>query len=165
MRFGPYTMAILKAATDQLSNKQIPFEVEDDKELLAHLEQEWKSLPHTEKRGPTYDPAFLFLHVEEAHVRAHQAELAHYGLSLEQHEEPDFSKEEYVCPQCDKVVAQESGFCATHRVPLLPWSEHIAKQRAAGGNGMSWAGVMTWTVLLLGGVLLAAHYFGLGSEH
>lgn len=151
-KFGPFTATIAKKITHELSKGGVQFEVEEDKEMLEQLEAEWKERTKsqmTNSRGPSYDPAFVFVSVPETLQPTPLLE----GLGLVHHagEEPDFSKEEYVCPQCDRVVAEEAGFCGTHKVPLVTWSQHIANKREHNGSS---AGSHKALIIIAIGVLL-----------
>ena len=146
MLFGPFTANVIKALELKLHALGVEYLVEQDKEQLAELEAEFKrKAKENPRRGPEgYDPAFLFLDIEEKWFESKGPELAELGFTLGD-EAPDFSVQDMVCPECGKLER-----CDTHKLPLVPWSQYIESQRSKGYNGFSTGQI----ALLLGVVLL-----------
>lgn len=162
MKFGPFTMTIARTITDGLSNAKIPFDVEDDKEAYAQEEKTWKEQPPTatKQRGVTFDPAFIFISIEDSLLEEPNPILADLGLT-HHHEEPDFSKEEYVCPTCTKVVAEAPGVCGVHGISLQPWSDYVAKKRDESGAALFTGNQLLWAAVALGAAAFGLYAAGI----
>lgn len=151
-KFGPFSLSVVRALSRKLDELDISYEVSEDRSLLAQTEASWKKSEGSHQpRGPSYDPAFLFLDLDPKTAAGHEATLLELGLA-EVEEEPDFSKEEYVCPDCKRVVSHEAGFCPKHRRMLVRWSEYVA---AKNDSPASKERLLAWVILLLLGGLVA----------
>jgi hypothetical protein len=157
LKFGPYTTSSAKTITSALKRLGYEYTQESDSEVLAEQEAAWKSLPiTTTERGQSYDPAFIFLTLDDKLFDEPNADLAELGLATTDFE-PDFSKEDYVCPKCTSTVSHEQGFCAAHNLALIPWSEKVKAQQEAPPSEVTklisigfiflFIGVIAWVIL------------------
>lgn len=159
MKFGPFTMSAARAIERKLTSSGVSYRVEKDQELLEALEKEWKEKPRVSShQGPEYDPAFLFLEVEPSEADRSRELMAEIGF-VTHAEEPDFSKEEYVCPSCRKVKAEEPGMCSIHREMLIPWSEFVKLKREARDASASFSPETVKWILIFGGLVIAFWVF------
>lgn len=152
MIFGPFTATMMKTITLRLEDIGVAYQFTRDEELLAELEKQRResASPHDHNRGASYDPAFMILEIDDEAYAAKKSELLALGLGVHDEREPDFN-EEYVCPDCDKVVSHEAGFCATHKTPLITWSANVARKREKGTPSSPFA---TWGWIVAGAALL-----------
>jgi hypothetical protein len=138
MIFGPFNSSAMKSLTLALEKLQVPYQFTKDDELLAELER-------SGKKGNANDPTIMILEIEDAVFADKKVELLQLGLGGD-HEEPEFV-EEYVCPDCGKVVAEAPGICPKHTTALITWSEHVEKKRLNQSTGSSIGTNWLWAVL------------------
>jgi len=155
MKFGPFTVSMAKSLTATLEEREINFTIEDDKDVLESAEKSLQSSEGRVPRGASYDPAFIFITLDPNEIESRAIDLVQLGL-VHSLEEPDFSKEDFVCPTCGKQDEQGENVCATHKLPLIPWSEYMQRrQKKAEGALISHAKL---TQMIIVAVILICLY-------
>jgi hypothetical protein len=157
MKFGPYTRTVFRALSADLDRLGIPFTSEQCAETLAEQEAAWKAQPLQGRHGPSFDPAYFFLNIEEPWLQEREEELAELGLIVDP-EEPDFS-DEYVCMKCGKVVSHGPGVCPKHSEILITWSEFVQKKKDAREPSAIPFSTIAWgAAALVGGAYMLSRF-------
>jgi len=142
MQVGPFPKRDIEAISKLLQEAGIPFEVSvDDAAAEAALQTVKNRLP-TSHPDQAIDPATHLFEIPDEKLAELGNLLEPFGVSLASDpDEPDFSHEDYYCPEC-RHHATSPGSCPKHGVVLLTYAQRVQheaeREKAMAGKRLLW---------------------------
>ena|SRR5688572_5714872 len=121
MQIGPFPQRDVDEISKVLQGAGVPFEVQVDQEAVEKALAEAQQRRSTTMSNEFMDPATHYFEIPDDRISELGNLLAPFGISLESDpNEPDFSEEDYYCPECHHH-STSPGACPKHHVPLLTY--------------------------------------------